>query len=556
VGHFRLFIHSSVFLFQEYNLPVMAPGKTSLQIFIASPGDVQAERERLKKVVGELNIDVAASRSLVLEPITWQTHTHPGMGKDPQDVINKQIKPTDIFIGIMWKRFGTPTERAPSGTVEEFQSACKRWEKNRQTQIMFYFNQSPVPMNEDMREVQKVKDFRELIGKSGLIADYTGADDFEAQVRSHLTKLVLEWNATPDAIEAKAPASATSSTRKGVWPPPPNRPTVFVGREDGLKALRQRLVLSKNDRARGKTPTIAMYGMGGVGKTTLAAELTWDEQIKKAFPDGILWATVGETSERALLGRWGARLGKDGEKIAGAISAETARTELGNVLRDRRMLLVVDDVWKPKQAVEFKKILGTGCALLITTRLRGLALDRAVVDQPEKQAYQLPKLTVEASLELLEELAPSVVKKYRQKCRALAKALEGLPLALQIAGHLLVDEYQKDPELAEKLLDELIAGKKLLPTVNALLKRSTDRLDTTTRERFAALGPSSSPAIFSPTALKLLWHVDDPQPTINALVDRSLLQALGNGKFQMHAVLLSFAKSLRKTRAKSMKAGR
>src|SRR5215470_3228495 len=177
----------------------MALQSTTLQIFVASPGDVQPERDRLEKVVKELNNNVAAKQKLFLDLITWQTHTHPGMGKDPQDVINRQIKPTDIFIGIMWKCFGTPTKRAPSGTVEEFQSAYKLWKKDHQIQIMFYFNDSPVP-RDDLKQALKVQAFRESLNKTGLIADYRGVEDFESKVRSHLTKLVLDWNSTADVV--------------------------------------------------------------------------------------------------------------------------------------------------------------------------------------------------------------------------------------------------------------------------------------------------------------------------------------------------------------------
>jgi hypothetical protein len=543
----------------------MASQTTKLQIFVASPSDVQPERDCLKKVVDDLNKRVAAKQNLHLDLITWQTHTHPGMGKDPQDVINKQIQPTDIFVGIMWKRFGTPTERAPSGTVEEFQSAYKRWKKNPQTHIMFYFNNNAVDIEGDLKKVRgdlmqviEVRTFRESLTKVGLIADYRGVDDFEEKVRGHLENLVLHWSATADAVEAKEPTPSASSKRKAVWPPPPQRPGLFVGRDAGLKELRRRLGADKNRRAAAKAPTIAMFGVPGVGKTTLAAELTWDEQIRKAFPDGALWTTVGEESELATLGEWGAALGEDGQKLAGAMTTKAAWSELRNVLKDRRMLLVVDDVWELQQVADFKEILGPGCALVTTTRDRRLAADLA--DEPEKHAYELPELTDEGARELLSKLAGAVVKKYRQKCLELVKTLGRLPLTLQVAGRLLNEENKKDPSLAEKLLDEMIAGKKFLEaavppdrrsrkdktalTVAALLKRSTDRLDKTTRERFATLGRSARPAIFSPETLKNMWRVRDPQPTIDTLINHGLLEPLGNGKYQMHAVLVSFADSL------------
>ena len=541
----------------------MALQTTTLQVFVAWPSDVQVERDRLEQVVDGLNNGIAASRKLHLQLITWQTHTHPGMGKDAQDVINRQIKPTDIFIGIMWKRFGTPTKRAPSGTVEEFRSAYKLWKKNRRTHIMFYFNQKPIDVNVDLKQFGRVRAFRESLSKVGLISDYKGVADFEKKVRAHLEKVLLEWKTARGPSEPTGRTPTRSSMRKAVSPPPPQKPGLFVGRDEGLRELRKRLGTEDKKGAHRRPPTVTVFGSPGIGKTTLAAELTWDERIRKTFPDGTLWTTVGEAGERAALARWGVALGQDGEKVASAMTAEAAWNELANALKDRRMLLVVDDVWEPKQATRFQEILGPGCALVVTTRDRRLAMN--LVDEPEKHAYQLPKLTDEAGLELLRVLAGPVVEMWRKRCLELVQAFEGLPLALQVAGRLLSEEYKKDPALAEKLLDDLPSGSRFFDasaphkashTVAALVKRSTDRLDKITRQRFATLGVSARPAIFSPDTLRDRWHVRDPQPTVDTLVNHGLLEPLGNGKYQMHAVLVSFANSLLHGSAKTMEAGK
>ena len=64
------------------------------------------------------------------------------MGR-PQGIINKQIGEYDIFIGMMWKRFGTPTGKAGSGTEEEFRLAYEYWETTKSVMILFYFCQAP-----------------------------------------------------------------------------------------------------------------------------------------------------------------------------------------------------------------------------------------------------------------------------------------------------------------------------------------------------------------------------------------------------------------------------
>ncbi len=93
---------------------------SKINVFVASPGDVDLERDAVAKVVNEVNFAlaiIAPEKDTSLELKQWKTHVHPEMGR-PQGVINKQIGSYDIFIGLMWKRFGTATGVANSGTEE------------------------------------------------------------------------------------------------------------------------------------------------------------------------------------------------------------------------------------------------------------------------------------------------------------------------------------------------------------------------------------------------------------------------------------------------------
>src|SRR5262249_48282808 len=157
-----------------------------------------------------------------------------------------------------WKRLGTRTKRAPSGTVEEFQRAYELWKKRPQIQIMFYFNRTPVPPEEkELEQLRKVLAFRRSLIKSGLIADYTGLKDFEKQVRSHLSQVILGWNRESiAAAEPAAPSPRPFSKSVPVLPPPPPPPGLFVGREAGLEDLRSRLGFDQEGRPAGKMQPI------------------------------------------------------------------------------------------------------------------------------------------------------------------------------------------------------------------------------------------------------------------------------------------------------------
>ncbi|HEU4327783.1 MAG TPA: NB-ARC domain-containing protein [Roseiflexaceae bacterium] len=341
------------------------------------------------------------------------------------------------------------------------------------------------------------------------------------------------------AVPPSAPGSA------------PPLPPLLVGRDEALADLRARLGVDGTRRA---TVITAVRGWPGVGKTTLAAALAHDPAVKHAFPDGVLWASLGETpGVFAELGAWSRALGVP--DLAGAKSVEELTAQLTALLRNKRMLLIVDDVWRAADAAPFR-VAGPGCALIFTTRLPDIAREIAPV---AGDVYVLGVLKEDDALELLRVLAPGVVAGNTDACRELARELEGLPLALQVAGRLLHAEAGYGFGV-DMLLDELRSGALLLqaqapadridqktgttPTVAVLLQKSTDRLDAHTRDCFAILGVfAPKPATFDADAMGYMWEVDDPKPAIRTLSDRGLLEPTGTGRFWMHAILVAHAKT-------------
>lgn len=112
-----------------------------IRVFVASPGDVTVERAALGRVVRDVNlaIDAFAPDRAIVELPEWETDVVPGMGR-AQGVINRQIGDYDFLVGIMWRRFGTPTGVAGSGTEEEFRRAYRQWEATGSPEILFYFS--------------------------------------------------------------------------------------------------------------------------------------------------------------------------------------------------------------------------------------------------------------------------------------------------------------------------------------------------------------------------------------------------------------------------------
>ncbi len=98
----------------------------------------------------------------------------------------------------MWYRFGTPTSRAGSGTIEEFQRAKERFDHDPSAlQLMIYFKDAPAPVAPsklDHTQLKKIDEFRNSLGEEGcLYWPFVSVEDFEKLVRLHLTRQVQGW---------------------------------------------------------------------------------------------------------------------------------------------------------------------------------------------------------------------------------------------------------------------------------------------------------------------------------------------------------------------------
>jgi hypothetical protein len=335
----------------------------------------------------------------------------------------------------------------------------------------------------------------------------------------------------------------------------PRRPDLFVGRDRDMEALKSRLFSSEKQSRRMHVLT-AMRGWPGVGKTALASALANDPEVRAYFPDGILWATLGQNPNFvSILQIWG-RILRDSQSTQCA-DANSASRNMKRVLGKKRALLVIDDIWDPEDARPFL-IAGDNCATLFTTRRYDTALD---ITNRETLIYPVEVLDKNYSLDLLKALAGEVVERYPQECYELLTDVNGLPLAIHVAGRLLQTEYRAGlnvPRLINEMknsallleskapMDLTDLEKETTPTVAALLMKSVNSLDEQTKEYFSLLGTfAESPAVITLDALKMSWQTDHPDPIIRTLVGHGLLEHMtGTDMYKMHGILKILARSL------------
>ena len=175
-----------------------------LRVFVATPSDVEDEVETVKEVVAELNRMDHAFR---LEVVSWRSHAIPGAGPDPQSVINATMPDEyDIFVGIMWARFGTPTGRAGSGTEEEFEKARSLAGNSSTPAILFYFKDEPIaPSTVDLEQLAHVLEFKAELASKNLYWGFKSRDELAKSLRVHLSRTARRL------IEREAPEVATES---------------------------------------------------------------------------------------------------------------------------------------------------------------------------------------------------------------------------------------------------------------------------------------------------------------------------------------------------------
>ncbi len=339
---------------------------------------------------------------------------------------------------------------------------------------------------------------------------------------------------------------------RGIAPPPP--PRIFIGRKDALQDIKR--LLTVNRRSKNEENITVIRGWPGVGKTSVVSAIGHDPEIARAFKDGVLWISLEQKPNIITeMARWGRALGS--EEILKALTVRDATAQLAALLSRREMLLIVDDVWETGHAAAFTNAAGEQCSVMVTTRLTQIAEDLTV---GKNRIYNLPVLTEDFALKVLQILVPEVVLQNENKCRELVRDLGCLPLALHVAAGVLRSENNMGWGVAD-LIDRIRIGTEpinsepapmdriekdgTIPSVKALLQRSTDVLDERTRDYFICLGAfPPKPATFDLSALRAVWLVDDPKPIVRQLVGHGLLEPDGRGRFQMHRILVDHARSL------------
>ncbi|XP_073267314.1 LOW QUALITY PROTEIN: probable disease resistance protein At1g61310 [Populus alba] len=238
------------------------------------------------------------------------------------------------------------------------------------------------------------------------------------------------------------------------------------------EAFKQIMKALKDD----KVNMIGLYGMGGVGKTTLVKEVGRRAKELHLF-DEVLIATVSQNPNvTGIQDQMADSLDLNFDKK----SKEGRAKELWQRLQGKKMLIVLDDVWKDIDFQEIGIPFGDdhrGCKILLTTRLEDMCSYMKCKEKvflglfSEEEAWAL--FRINADLRDEDSTLNTVAKKVARECN-------GLPVALVTVGRALRDKSVVEWEVASEELKnsqfrhlEQIDGQK---NAYACLKLSYDYL--------------------------------------------------------------------------------
>jgi tetratricopeptide (TPR) repeat protein len=337
---------------------------------------------------------------------------------------------------------------------------------------------------------------------------------------------------------ATTPTPPASHYYQRICPRPPVRPDYFGGRAEALAELKAKLKEGQT------TAIVAVAGLGGIGKTTLARKVAnelYDERVFKA----VLWADLGQNPQpHLLLENWASYADRTyqtrGKSLAEvALQVKSLLEELiAEKCQDRansalnRTLVVLDDVWDT--SAEVARILRQACpansTVLMTSRAVGAARNLGASVQ------RLDRLTKDEAVALLKEQLPTVSAELLGK---LGQVLGGHPLALTLAAKRVLkaevspartlasqlEEYTKKlPQGVEFQHLKLDQAEGREDNLTLVLSYSYQELAAADQARFRALGGLAYDQPFDKGLLAAIWQLADEE--LDTTCDRLRLASL------------------------------
>ncbi|MFJ5269772.1 AfsR/SARP family transcriptional regulator [Streptomyces sp. NPDC088358] len=351
-----------------------------------------------------------------------------------------------------------------------------------------------------------------------------------------------EADRASDRAQASGDGSVGGRSRPAFLPAPAQLPAdtpVFIGREVIARRLHD-LLTASDQRA---LTTVAVTGMGGVGKTTFALHVA--HRARHRYPDGQLYAdldgsSVAPADPFGVLGSFLTALGVPTDELPAELEDRGALFR--SLLDRRRVLVVLDDA---RDAAQLRPLMpgSAGCAVIATSQPRMAGLDATV-------HIGLDVFTPEEALALLEEVVGTArLAAEPDAARALVAACGQLPLATRIvAARLAARPGWTIVSLVDKLADERGRVTRLRfgdIAIDAAFELGYRQLTARQAHAFRLLAPAAEPDLGLPAVAAVLdLDQDSAEDVMESLVDASMVESPAPGRYRYHDLLRAFARNL------------
>lgn len=167
-----------------------------VRVFVASPSGLDEERQAIRGAAEEVNEMLANEIGYRIEIFGWED-TISGAGR-PQSIINDEMDLCELFIGILWRNWGSKPDvagRFSSGFEEEFTLSFEKQQKIGEPHIHLFFKTVDQLSQRDAGpDLKKVLEFRRKIEeeKLCLYQTFESADILKNIVRRILSRYIIK----------------------------------------------------------------------------------------------------------------------------------------------------------------------------------------------------------------------------------------------------------------------------------------------------------------------------------------------------------------------------
>ncbi|CAL5040296.1 unnamed protein product [Urochloa decumbens] len=262
----------------------------------------------------------------------------------------------------------------------------------------------------------------------------------------------------------------------------------IVGNIDEIARLTQWLLEEKQDRT-----IIAIFGMGGLGKTTITSSIYKNQKIRRTF-DCHAWVALSQTyqAEEVLREIINQLIDQRSSIASGSMTMNRMRLVelIQSYLQDKKYMIVLDDVWD-KNAWLFLNYAfvrnNCGSKVLITTRQKdvsSLATDSYVIEMRTLKYDESWELFCKKAFRASKDsICPENLISWANK---IVTKCQGLPLAIVTIGSILSYRELEDQvwKLFYNQLSWHIANNPELNWISSVLNLSLNNLPSYLRSCF------------------------------------------------------------------------